>query len=303
MLITEITNHVEQALEKILQQYKGKPLVEGLLAALVEQIQALENAIYPLDAGRQLYNAIGAQLDGIGQLVNLPRNGLSDQEYLVFILGTIAEDYSDDTLQTVDNIVETLFAPTLLLAFEMFPAEAAFAVGNSSLINDFGQSSSVVQQAINIIQKSIGGGIGLGSFTVCDPTNAFRTCRLTGAPAAFSFLTIPVAGQYNLFFGSNSTGSLNYNASNAVVQAAVQAIPGLSAVTVSGAYNSPGGFMIDWGDGAQVPISVDTNSTGTGINIFNSVVISPGTGGGYGDVNNPSAGGLYASAIYSNAGA
>lgn len=302
MLITEITDHLQQGLQKLMGQYQGKKYVVGILTAFLNQVQALETAFFPLDAGRQLLTAIGAQLDGMGELINLKRNGLPDNEYLLFILGTIAEDYSDGTITTLSGIVNTLFTPSLLLSYETFPAEREFAVGGSELVNLFGEDSTTVQQAIAIVQNSISGGVRLGSFTISDGTNAFRTCELTGSPAFLSFAVVPTTGQYSLFFGSNASTLLNYNASAATLQAAINALPGLSAVTILGAYNTAGGFTVDWGDGAQVPILVDDNTTGEDILISNSVVISPGSGGGYGDVNNPSAGGDYASAVYTNAG-
>lgn len=292
MLVTEITTHVEDALARFIQQYKGKPIIAGLMTALVQQIQDLEDGIFPIDSGNQIANAVGKQLDNIGTLVGLSRNGLTDQQYLTFLLGTIAEDNSDDTIQTLVTIVAILFSPTLLLSYEMFPAEVAYAIGGSAL------SPSLYAQASKIIQASVGGGIGLGSISICDPVNAFRLSDITSYEANYSFGTTPTSGTYSLFFGTNVAGPFAFNASAATIQAAINALNGLTLVTVTGSYTA--GFTINWGTGAQVPISMDTNSTGETLNILNTITFPVGTGGGLGDDLNPGVGGLFAFDIYSN---
>lgn len=295
MLATEITNHVQIALSQFLQQYQGRPRLAALMTALVAQIQDLEDAFYALNAGRQLYegNAVGQQLDGIGELVGLPRNGADDPEYLVLLNGTVAENNSDTTIPTMVNVVDILFSPSLLLSYNLFPAAMGFAVGGATLDPAF------FAIAAQIIQNSLGGGITLDFVTQCDATNAFRYCELTGTPAQIAFPVTPTDGDYSLFFGGVETAPLPYNTSAADLQTAINAISGLSEVTVTGSYNTSEGFAIDWGQGAQVPIV----ATGAAfeIAILNSVIITPGTGGGYGDANNPSIGGLFAGNIYSAA--
>jgi len=176
MLVTYIPNHVEQAEAQLMEQYQGLPLFNGLLAALVDQIQDLENAAYNMVALTQLFNngASGQQLDNIGQIVGRARDGLSDAEYYVFLRAQISENFSQTTIQELVTLVQNLFNPTLLLAFEMFPAEMDFEVGGATL------DPSLYQQASALIQGSMGGGIGLGFVAVGDPSNAFRMSDLNG---------------------------------------------------------------------------------------------------------------------------
>src|SRR5271166_5121103 len=112
MIVTEITNHVQQALNRLLEQYKGKPGIAALITALVTQIQDLENGFYPIDQLRQLAYAYGQQLDNLGTVIGFERNGLPDNEYFVLLLGTIAENNSDTTIPTMLHIVETVFQAT-----------------------------------------------------------------------------------------------------------------------------------------------------------------------------------------------
>lgn len=173
MLVTEITNHVQQALQRLLTQYQLQPRIAAVITALVEQIQDLENGIYPINEGRQLWNgttypAVGAQLDGIGELVGIARNGLTDAEYLIFILGTIAENFSDTTINTITTIVSIFFRPTQLMAFEHFPAEMDFEVAGGPL------DPSLYLTVALAIQASMGAGIKLGYIATFSETTAFK---------------------------------------------------------------------------------------------------------------------------------
>lgn len=170
MIVTEITNHVQQALDRLMQQYKGKPNLQALITAIVDQVQDIEDGIYPLDAGRQLWNgttypSVGAQLDGIGELVGVARNGLSDSVYLIFILGTIAENFSDTTIETMLNIIGILFQSEHVFLKELYPAAVALEVGTP--LTD----PSLFDRVLAIVEASLGAGIGLafaGTFTTVD---------------------------------------------------------------------------------------------------------------------------------------
>lgn len=112
MIVTQITTHVQDALNRLLEQYKYQPAVIGFLTAFLQHVQKLENALYPLDQYRQLMFAYGLQLDKLGEVIGQPRNGLDDAEYLILLLGTIAENNSDTTAPSMLTIVQTLFQAT-----------------------------------------------------------------------------------------------------------------------------------------------------------------------------------------------
>ena len=211
MLATEITTHVNDALQRFMQQYQNIPtqytltLHDGtqiqvsalgaFLATLVDQIQELENSAFSIDEGRQLYDgttfpAFGAQLDGLGDLVGIARNGLPDSEYLTFIIGTIAENNSDSSIPAVVNIVSLLFQVSTFKAFEMFPAEINFQIPDSSPLPE-----DLYQAVSNIVQSSLGAGVGLGFITRVPATGAFKCSSVarpvTGAGTGFASLATP----------------------------------------------------------------------------------------------------------------
>jgi hypothetical protein len=167
MLATIISNHVQQALQRLIQQYVGLPRLSGLLTAIVDQIQDLENAAYDTNETRQLYNgsiypAVGAQLDGIGQIVGIARNGQSDAEYLTLILGKIGENFSDTTQNQLMNIVRTVFqASSVFVQTPNTPGSP----GHQATVG-FGVGSPQVDPSLyplieQIIENSIGAGIAL----------------------------------------------------------------------------------------------------------------------------------------------
>lgn len=175
MLVTEITNYQQQTVELLLQQYKSPVRFNALLAALIAQIQQLEYAIFSLNAGRTLAGSVGQQLDNLGTLFNVSRNGLTDDQYRVFIQGAITEDNSDTTITTILNAAVLLFQPHSVLLFENFPAEIELDVSGITL------PSNLWPLVFPILQASLGGGINLGSVIETDETNAFRFTDTSGA--------------------------------------------------------------------------------------------------------------------------
>lgn len=67
-----------------------------------------------------------------------------------------------------------------------------------------------------------------------------------------TFDVVPTAGAYKLSYGSETTGSLAYDADAAAIQVALRLLTGLSAVTVTGDYSA--GFVITF---VGVPLDVE----------------------------------------------
>lgn len=173
MIATQITTHVQDGLGRLLEQYKNKANIQGFYTAFLQHIQQLENALFSLDAGRQLWNgtttpAVGAQLDLIGEIVGLPRSGMPDATYLLFIFGKIAENNSDTTIPTILSIIAYLFQATNVVVQETYPAAISMQVFGSAL------SPSLYSSAKQIVQQAIGAGIKLIFVGASSSTNVFR---------------------------------------------------------------------------------------------------------------------------------
>jgi hypothetical protein len=58
-----------------------KPLVAGMVGALVAPLAGIEDNLDAIGAGRWIDNAVGAQLDGCGTIANVVRAGRDDEQY------------------------------------------------------------------------------------------------------------------------------------------------------------------------------------------------------------------------------
>jgi hypothetical protein len=173
MLATLITTHVQDGLARLAEQYKGKPLITSYYTANLQQYQDLENAIYNMNSATQLWDgtttpAIGQQLDNIGQIVGISRNGLDDAQYILFIFGKIAENFSQTTLNNIASVVGYLFQATTVVIQELPPA--------GLLVDIFGSAipSSLFELAISLVQNAMGAGIQLVFSSASNNTNIFR---------------------------------------------------------------------------------------------------------------------------------
>lgn len=138
------------------------------------------------------------------------------------------------------------FAPSSFgsLGYKIYldPTEVATDFGTGS--NTYAMALAIFSQQPNILQ---GGG-----YLVIIPYSL--------AVQAYSFAVTPVSGAYELSYNGQSTASIAYNAIASVVQSDLQALTGLSAVTVTGSYTA--GFVITMtGVTNPLPISVTANTT------------------------------------------
>lgn len=198
MLVTQISNHVQAALDRLMQQYKGRPRIQALITALVQQIQDFEDAAFPVDEGRQLAHAEGVQLDGIGAIVGLQRNGLSDAAYLLFLYGKIAENTSDTTIQRILTIVALTFNPEEALLYEYFPAAIGIAMSGVTLDPIYYEIAGA------IIQGALGAGIGLAYLEIFDTENAFTVGPSSTGGGFGDALNPAVGGKLAAIIYSNS---------------------------------------------------------------------------------------------------
>lgn len=81
MSLNPISDHIERALEELPSQFKNKINWEKFINVLIKPIQELEDVFQDLLLLRALDTAFGRQLDGIGDIVGLDRNGRNDDEY------------------------------------------------------------------------------------------------------------------------------------------------------------------------------------------------------------------------------
>lgn len=80
-VVPEIPNHCEIALARLIASYREQPNVEALVCIYAFQVQAVEQLLTEIRFYRGIENGFGVRLDWIGELLRLPRNGLTDAAY------------------------------------------------------------------------------------------------------------------------------------------------------------------------------------------------------------------------------
>lgn len=103
--IDNVTLHVPLALSRLIEFWKNKPNMAGLVTSYAQEVQLLENAIWDVLVMRTLDYAQGVNLDALGRLVGQDRGSLTDPQYRVRIKARIKINSS---FGTAANIIDIL---------------------------------------------------------------------------------------------------------------------------------------------------------------------------------------------------
>lgn len=122
MTLSHIDTIREDGLELRITQWQEKPRLEALIAAFLEEVQALEDGVWQIFASRFLDDAEGSQLEAIGRLVGQPRIGDDDEEFRLYIKARIAVNRSHGTADDVMRVADVLLAGTVWEYEELYPA-------------------------------------------------------------------------------------------------------------------------------------------------------------------------------------
>lgn len=237
-----------------------------------------------------------------GQLIGI----FSEREALVWQLNEAvydseypsgAEGTSVDNILSYNNLrrlgaIATKTAPTdtsgnpglVLLGTPgtLIPAGSIIGIPNSTLQFTLDQNLTIAA-AVNAVQSIFLSNVPTqGSFTLSIEDPAENVLQTPAMPwntlsnqSQYSFVTPPVSGTYKLVLTRGgvaaTTTALAYNApatGAGSVQAAIQALAGFSAVTVSGSFSA--GFVISWGTICQPLLTTTANSTGSTITTVDS---------------------------------
>jgi len=105
------SHHVDSALALLVQQFRGKARLEGVLSALARQVQSLEDTLWDLHLERRPGRATGAQLDGIGRIVGLQRGALADGTYRTHLRARIRLLRSTGTPEEILGMISMVVGP------------------------------------------------------------------------------------------------------------------------------------------------------------------------------------------------
>jgi len=99
-------DQISKGLDRSIYDLKKEDF-EKILKVLLKQVQDLEDVNFQILNERSILTAIGAQLDVIGILLVVPREGLEDEPYRKKLLLKIAKNSADGTPNSIIDIVKT----------------------------------------------------------------------------------------------------------------------------------------------------------------------------------------------------
>lgn len=127
-----IESHCEEGKKLFISEFREKPRLAGFLCALLGDAgaQEIEDVLWQVMVGRTLDHAIGDQLDGIGQVVDLARAGWEDETYRTLLRAQILVLRSKGTWPELIAILTTVgIDVTLALLYEHPPAAGRIVLG------------------------------------------------------------------------------------------------------------------------------------------------------------------------------
>lgn len=105
--IQRVTSHCEDGKNLLISQFR-KPRVEAMLCAFLEEVQDFDDAAWRVLTERGLGNAVGVQLDNIGDLLQLQRRGWGDDTYRLLLGVQVLTLRSEGTWPDIAGILEAL---------------------------------------------------------------------------------------------------------------------------------------------------------------------------------------------------
>lgn len=122
MASPESRDVVQEGLNFLIDFWKNKPKVQGLLKSQLREIQEIEDVAFQLLNDRNVNDAVGVQLDVIGNLVGEKREGRNDEPYRQAILLRISLNRSDGTPPVILDILNLISGSPIPNIFEHYPA-------------------------------------------------------------------------------------------------------------------------------------------------------------------------------------
>lgn len=127
-----VYSHAALAVARLPSQFQNSPNLKKLVAILANRFQGPEDALWQIREQRKLSNAIGQQLDNIGQIVGLPRTGAPDTLYRLLLAVQIVLNRSKGAPADILKPFGLVFpAGTVIRFIPEYPAAFRLYVGGT----------------------------------------------------------------------------------------------------------------------------------------------------------------------------
>jgi hypothetical protein len=150
-----IPDHEERGLALLVSQFQNSPNIKAIIRIFSKQIQEIQDQLAKLYYERSLETAVGAQLDGLGEILVLPRiTGEDDESYRLRLRFRGYSLYYSGTPEQVLAALKGLTEANLIQYLEIFPAAyQMFTDGENFIDNTLLPPEEQVSH--NIISKFI----------------------------------------------------------------------------------------------------------------------------------------------------
>lgn len=108
MSVERISDHADQAVNRLPGWLRGKPKLEAVVRAFMRPIQEIEDAYIALILMKAIDTAEGVWLDKIGKLVGQDRGSLTDTIYRRYLRARIAANRSNGLIEDVIRVVRLI---------------------------------------------------------------------------------------------------------------------------------------------------------------------------------------------------
>lgn len=148
--IVQITDYDTDTLNKILEQFKDSTNLKGIVESANTSANDIEQALFEIRDEFWITTAVGTQLDVLGIIWDVQREGLSDTDYRTKILSKISLNVSGEP-EVIISILKLLFGATFVTYLPFYPAgfyiynDSDITIDELELISPSGVQSYLLQ--------------------------------------------------------------------------------------------------------------------------------------------------------------
>jgi hypothetical protein len=175
MSLIKITDHVQQAQDRLVEQYKESVNLNNLIEAVVLPIQDIENQTDELYRLRLISTAYGVQLDKIGTIIGEARFGRNDSDYRSAIITRININVSGGEPESIISAIRQIIGPFTIEYIDIFPA----------YFQIFMQTVNFVPNVLELIEPLNPAGVGSCILLQGGNESPFVFSELSSEPSEF----------------------------------------------------------------------------------------------------------------------
>lgn len=187
MGLQKITNLVDKAQDRLIEQDKQRITTLSVVDAFVDEIQTVENSIFDVYTKRGMDTAIGAQLDVIGIIVGESRVGRSDDIYRIAIKARIKLNTGSGEPNTIIDAMKQFMNTDIVDFSEPYPAYFTLFI----------QTNINISNIASIVREISPTGVGSSVSTLPIGLIPFTLGTVRGEPADFEVQSLPLPSALN----------------------------------------------------------------------------------------------------------